>query len=231
MTTCCQLYVSVPASASISNSSKALEGLLKCPVLRFKMVWKQPWQAFRVSVPRESFLCAVTSQQHGCHRVRMWQSDYKKHIYPSTNSYVLEETDVSSSSLSGTQKPPLGGVSEIKITGWNSRGIRNKHQVLQHLSSSGTDTLIVPEHWLWPYDLYCLNDMCRGFIGFGRSGKRLDEHLDRILHRGCGGIAIVEEGMLFLIWYFSSLGSRPTPRRTTSAQLNAHVSGKAWNRG
>ena len=52
-----------------------------------------------------------------------------------------------------------------------------------------TVVIILTEHWLWPYEMFKLDNLLEGFTSFGRSDKRLTEH--STISCGCGGIAIL----------------------------------------
>lgn len=90
-----------------------------------------------------------------------------------------------SSQITPLTRRPL---TTLAVSAWNCRGLTSATPYIQHLSSS-SDIIVLSEHWLWPYELFKLDNLMEDFSSFGCSDKRLTEH--SALTRGCGGVAIL----------------------------------------
>ena len=61
---------------------------------------------------------------------------------------------------------------------------------LHKLVERGADIIVLSEHWLWPFDLYKLDEVHPDFTGLGHADSRLSEEThDK--RRGCGGVGIL----------------------------------------
>ena len=100
----------------------------------------------------------------------------KQHIHTSTS-------DVASPTLLSPSIPESNSKSSLSITSWNCRGVTNVIPYLNHLIGEGSDIIALSEHWLWPYQLHCLENIYPDFDGFGVSDSRLNEH--------SGGVGII----------------------------------------
>ena len=76
----------------------------------------------------------------------------------------------------------------LSIATWNCRGLSNGLPYIEHLADSH-DVIVVSEHWLWPFELHKLNDICPHMTGSATADKRLNPDSDLV--RGCGGIGII----------------------------------------
>ena len=111
----------------------------------------------------------------------------KQHVHTSSQQFCAPE--VASLTTSSPTTHQSNHQSSLSITSWNCRGLKNAIPYLNHLISEGTDIIALSEHWLWPYQLQCLENIHPDFDGFGVSDSRLNEHSD--LTRGCGGVGII----------------------------------------
>ncbi len=79
-------------------------------------------------------------------------------------------------------------VTDIRVAAWNSRGLLNATPYIQLLSED-FGILAICEHWLWPFELFKLNQLVPGYRSVGCCDKRLSETSN--LTRGCGGVALL----------------------------------------
>lgn len=80
----------------------------------------------------------------------------------------------------------------LTITSWNCRGLSTGTCYLDHLLNTGSDVVVLSEHWLWPYELHKLNDLNPDYQGLGKADSRLSETSEFESHsRGCGGVGIL----------------------------------------
>ena len=78
----------------------------------------------------------------------------------------------------------------VTVSAWNCRGLATATPYLNSLLESGSDIVILSEHWLWPFDLYKLDELHPSFSGFGCADSRLLE-TTHDKSRGCGGVGIL----------------------------------------
>ena len=56
--------------------------------------------------------------------------------------------------------------------------------------NTGSDVVVLFEHWLWPYELHKVHELNSSYQGLGKADSRLSETADE-LSRGCGGVGIL----------------------------------------
>lgn len=113
---------------------------------------------------------------------------------------------------------PTSTITDLHVVTWNCRGVSTATPYINHLINKGTNIIALTEHWLWPYQLSCLNQLHPDFTSFGQGDKRLNEKSD--LSKGCGGVS--------LIWK-KSLNAKPISDlqsdRICGVQLDLEASG------
>ena len=60
---------------------------------------------------------------------------------------------------------------------------------IQCLLGDRPGILVLSEHWLWPYELDKLDNICEGYAATGKADNRLTCESDG--GRGCGGIGLL----------------------------------------
>ena len=91
-----------------------------------------------------------------------------------------------------TKNPPRTPVplDFLTVTALNYRGLATASPYLHKIFESGSDIVILSEHWLWPFDLYKLESLHPSFTAFGCADRRLTETTyDK--SKGCGGVGIL----------------------------------------
>ena len=78
-------------------------------------------------------------------------------------------------------------VTAVRVTSWNCRGWSAGASYLEHMVHEGSDVVVLSEHWLWPYDLYKLDEFNPDYRGLGKADPRLTKTSDNC-SRGCGGV-------------------------------------------
>ena len=170
----CHLYVQ-PYNLSWSSINNAsLEQVVRCPVLWFTRIKQYPQLVLKVKVPKYGLHAALQSNLMGPHRVRLW--------HPRTSNIRT-----ASSSHLTTDQPPVSN--RLNVVTWNCRGFGNSIPYFSYLFSSGSDVIVLQEHWLWPFELGKLQSAFEGIHCRGVSDSRLNEQSDQT--RGCGGVAIL----------------------------------------
>ena len=86
---------------------------------------------------------------------------------------------------------------QITITDWNCQGLSQATLYLRKLIDDGSMVIVVTEHWLWPYELHCLNDIHPDYTALAISDKCLSSTSELV--RGCGGVAILWHKSLTII--------------------------------
>lgn len=89
-----------------------------------------------------------------------------------------------------TTRVPVTNQQFLTITSWNCRGLSTGIPYLNHIFDSGSDIVVLSEHWLWPYELYKLDEIYSGYRVMGTADSRLTETTDTP-HLGCGGVGIL----------------------------------------
>ncbi len=78
---------------------------------------------------------------------------------------------------------------KLRITAWNSRGLRAAQPYLEKITSM-SDIVVISEHDLYESQVYRLNDINRDFISYSKCAENLDPNLMGIVP-GHGGVAIL----------------------------------------
>ena len=86
---------------------------------------------------------------------------------------------------------PLAGGKHrpIKFTSWNCKGISTATSYLTDRILTDSSVVVLSEHWLWPYELYKLDEIHSNYKGHGLSDARLTEKANG--GRGFGGVGIL----------------------------------------
>ncbi len=75
------------------------------------------------------------------------------------------------------------------MTLWNCRGLSNSLPHLEVLMAGGSQVVVLPEHWLWPYDLNKLKQISEEYDAVGKADFMLSDKADG--GRGFGGVGIL----------------------------------------
>ena len=92
---------------------------------------------------------------------------------------------------------PLLNISQLTITTFNCRGLSSAIPYILHLIENGSDIIVLPEHWLWPFNIGALSKIHPDYEGFGCCDERLTEFCT--LNKGCGGIGIIWKKSLYAV--------------------------------
>ena len=165
----CHIKVYFPSPCTPVLDPTAVSNLLGCPSL---LVTHISPKSIKVKILKSCLYNALQSSDSTSHLVYIWKNRVNR---PPSNT---------------TMPPPSHSSSEsIKITTWNCRGLLNSIPYIQHLISTGTDILVLQEHWLWPYELSELQSINPNYTYTAVSDSRLTP--TSTLTRGCGGCAII----------------------------------------
>ena len=165
----CHIKVYFPSPCTPVLDPTAVSNLLGCPSL---LVTRISPKSIKVKILKSCLYNALQSSDSTSHLVYIWKNCVNR---PPSNT---------------TMPPPSHSSSgSIKITTWNCRGLLNSIPYIQHLISTGTDILVLQEHWLWPYELSELQSINPNYTYTAVSDSRLTP--TSTLTRGCGGCAII----------------------------------------
>ena len=173
----CLLYVRFKLPTSETLNKTLLESKLCTTVISYDVVRVLPTPALRVKIGKSLLHNAIThARANGC-VADIWGGT------PGSSLSRAARTPDATQSMASEQHV-------MKITCWNCRGLSSSIPYVNHLMDSGSDIVVLSEHWLWPYELHKLNEIHPGYQGLGRADARLTDSSD-IPHRGCGGVGIV----------------------------------------
>jgi len=170
----CSLYVRV---CGVPVGRCRLESLLGCGIPQYVRLVSGPTPSYKVKIKETDVDAAVMNgTREGCFVAR-WRDG-------GSGSLVPAQTMTRCASVSGAGSPK-----SFKATCWNCRGLSTSMPYLNTLMDDGSKILVLSEHWLWPYDLYRLNDINEGYNAISKADNRLNEERDG--GRGCGGIGLL----------------------------------------
>ena len=108
------------------------------------MICDKPTPAFRVKIHKTSLHSALShARANGC-IADLWRGAQSRWIPPPDPSH----TNRHSSSYNF-----------LTVTTWNCRGLATATPYLHKLVERGADIIVLSEHWLWPFDLYKLDEV------------------------------------------------------------------------
>ena len=173
----CLLYIRLKHPTAETLCKALLESKLSTTILSYDIVRTSPTPAFRVKI-RKSFLHnAITHARANQCMADIWGGTTVPSLFSTT------KTPSTSQHAAGEQR-------FVKITCWNCRGLSTTIPYLNRILDSGSDIVVLSEHWLWPYELNKLNEIHPGYHGLENADSRLSETSDN-LRRGCGGVGMV----------------------------------------
>ena len=153
-----------------------LEGILKCSILSYVVVREHPTPAYKIKIPNHHLYNAIRNARSNQCYADIWLNG-KVPINRAVSG--LTGHMASGTSVGGTPMP-------VKVTSWNCRGVSTAIPYLTDRILADSSVVVVSEHWLWPYELYKLDEIHPDFRGHGQSDARLTESADG--GRGFGGV-------------------------------------------
>ena len=173
----CLLYVRLKHPTTDTLNRALLESKLCSTILNYDIIRTSPTPAFRVKIRKSLLHNAITHARTNQCVADIWGGTTAPSLpraarTPSTTHYAAGEQQ------------------SLTITCWNCRGLSTGIPYLNHILDSGSDIVVLSEHWLWPYELHKLSEIHPGYQGMGVADSRLTETSDN-LQRGCGGVGMV----------------------------------------
>ena len=178
----CPLYVRFKFPTSETLNKALLESKLCTTILSYDIVRVLPTPAFRVIIGKSLLHNAIIHARTNKCIADIWGGTSESSLLRSASSSNATQSMASEQSV-------------MKVTCWNCRGLSNSIPYLNHLMESGSDIMVLSEHWLWPYELHKLNEIHPDYEGLGRADARLTDS-SGIAHRGCGGVGMVSKKSL-----------------------------------
>lgn len=166
----CWLYVGV----GDMSAKVGMDHLNTLQVIQYVRVENNYSQAFKVKILETDLRMALES---GC----LWKNTVSK--LDKARSLPENENGECFSSLGGSL--PLG----LKIACWNCRGLGKGIPYIDSLLQESVGVLVLAEHWLWPYELYKLDEINGEFDAVGKADERLTDQAQG--GRGCGGVCML----------------------------------------
>ena len=142
-----------------------LESVLRCRVLQYTCVRNSPSFAYKVRINKNELQSALMAgRASGCF-VDLWRQNGLGDPRGTTNSGVrMEADDRKGGSMVKERK-------DVKMTCWNSRGLKNSVPFLNALIEEDSKVIVVSEHWLWPFELHRLQEVHR----FQAQGRQMPD--------------------------------------------------------
>ena len=166
----CHVKVFFPSPNTLVFEPAAVSNLLGCPSMQVTRISPK---SIKVNIPKSCLYKAMQSSNPASHFVYVWKN---RTSHPTTRDISLP-----------AQQP----CNSINIATWNCRGLHSSIPYIKHLISSGTDILVIQEHWLWPFELDELESIDPNFSYTAVCDSRLSP--TSTLTRGCGGCAILRK--------------------------------------
>ena len=171
----CLLYIRLKNWSDEALNEALLKSKLNSNILAYDVIRLKPTPAFRVKIRKSTLYHALShARENGC-VVDLWRGTKSRWSPPTSHPQFSKNSQSQGS---------------VKVSAWNCRGLATATPYLHRLLEGGSDIVILSEHWLWPFDLYKLDELHPSFSGFGRADSRLSETAhDK--SRGCGGVGIL----------------------------------------
>ena len=139
----CYIHVKVIDESLKANlGTTKLEDTLRCKILAYYIIISDI-PCLKVKIAGKD-LCKALGANINLVRVRQW-SQWKS--APSRNPIPV------------LPPGPTPAMVPFRVTTWNCRGLNSGEPYLNHLASSGSDVIVVTEHWLWPFEEARLMDV------------------------------------------------------------------------
>ena len=171
----CLLYLRLKHPTSEALGSTLLESKLNTTVLAYDIIKTVPTPAFRIKIQKSLLHYAITHVRCNYCIADIWKCPSSAPCYRAGRKQYMHP-----------KSPPP---KSLTVTTWNCRGLSQGTPYLTNILDSGSDVVILSEHWLWPFELHMLDEIHPDFSGLGNADSRLTETSDK--NRGCGGIGIV----------------------------------------
>ena len=68
----------------------------------------------------------------------------------------------------------------VSVTCWNCRGVHLAEPGIVSFINGGSDIIVLSEHWLWPHELYKLNEIHPDYVAHAVADKRLSEECEDV---------------------------------------------------
>ena len=170
----CLLYIRLKNWSDEAPNEALLKSKLNSNILAYDVIRLKPTPAFRVKIRKSTLYHALShARENGC-VVDLWRGTKSRWSPPTSHPQFSKNSQSQGS---------------VTVSAWNCRGLATATPYLHRLLEGGSDIVILSEHWLWPFDLYKLDELHPSFSGFCHADSRLSETAhDK--SRGCGGVGI-----------------------------------------
>lgn len=108
-------------------------------------------------------------------------------LWKNTSNSVMD--GLTCSTAASGSSTIIKGVSELKIACWNCRGLGSSLPYIEQLLCDGVKVLALSEHWLWPYELFKLDEIAADFESVAKADSRLTDNA--VGGRGFGGVGLL----------------------------------------
>ena len=148
----CMLYIRFKKVNDDHVDKILLQSRLNSSVLAYDMIRDKPTPAFRVKIHKTSLHSALShARANGC-IADLWRGAQSRWIPPPDPSHTTRHSS---------------SYNFLTVTTWNCRGLATATPYLHKLVERGADIIVLSEHWLWPFDLYKLDEVHPDFTGLG----------------------------------------------------------------
>lgn len=154
--------------------------LLGCSIIKYVLLKSVPAVVYQVKIHDRDLQDAIHKAREIGFIIDLWRSR--------SSSHSLRSVFRAESTAPADVKQHVTPMS-FKLTCWNCRGLKNSTQCLNELISDGSDVVVLSEHWLWPFELYQLQDVHPDYTGWGQADSRLSNTSDNT--RDCGGVGFI----------------------------------------